>query len=296
MRGYLNVWDSYSLLNTLKVSYTYPLFENVGDGFVKIYGFNKGLKLKEVNGRLYFSGCSELVASMISGLWFNPYTYVKYLSRSSRSIIYELLEKFDGVSVSVNPWDLKTMFITIFLSRNTDFHRRTVAWVKTLINMVDVERVESFESLNLRAVGNSYQILQLNEVLPLIDEVFKKKSMLNDLSLTSRLTFFKEIEKDLLKIKFVGPKTIHAFALYALGLTTYAPIDRHFTNFLIRYSIVDNDFTYPNKRYCLRYDCLSNSLCPLRRRCLFFKAYDSFNVLTGWVQAVVYYLSVFKKV
>lgn len=286
----LDVWSGYSLTNTLRVSYAYPLFKKVSNVFAKIYGFNEGLKLKEVDSKLCFSGCCERTASMLSGLWFNPYTYVKYLSRSSRSLVYELLDKFDGVSVSINPWDLKTMFIIMFLSRNTDFHKRTVPWVRALINIVDVEHAEVLKGLDLKVVGSSYQILQLNEALPSINEVFRRSGKLDNADLTFRSTFFNNIKEDLLKIKFVGPKTVYAFALYALGLTTHAPIDRHFANFLIRNSIADEDFTYPNKKYCLKYDCLMNSPCPLRQRCLFFKAHEKFDVLTGWVQAVAYYL------
>jgi len=291
-----DAWSNYNLANTLRVSYTYPLFKKVGNAFVKIYGFNKGLKLKEVNGKLCFSGCCEITASMLSGLWFNPYDYVKYLSRSSKGLAYELLDEFDGVSVSIDPWDLKTMFVIMFLSRNTDFHKRTVPWVKTLINIVDIEHMEVPEGLDLKVVGSSYQIFQLNEVLSLLNEVFRKSGKLNNVGLTYRRTFFNNIKEDLLKIKFVGPKTVYAFALYALGLTTYAPVDRHFADFLIRNSIADEDFTYPNKKYCLKYNCLMNSPCPLRKRCLFFKAYEKFDVLTGWVQAVAYYIGKLKRI
>ena len=125
---------SYGL--SLYFSYLLPLFDIVekGDTIVvlKKRGWCSGLKIEVENNRARYTipkNCSEEYVSMILGL-------------ETKGIVdeffeeYGLRERFNYINnlvIMSSPRDKLMVFTTIFLSRNTDYYRNTVKWVKTII-------------------------------------------------------------------------------------------------------------------------------------------------------------------
>ncbi|MBS7611910.1 hypothetical protein KEJ27_06870 [Candidatus Bathyarchaeota archaeon] len=282
----LEAWSEFNLASSLKASFSLPLFENPKPNtFVKIYGYGAGLIFKTEKDATYYSGCSLNDALLLSGAWFNPLENVKKLGRREAAYIYEFWEVFPGLSIAVNPWDLRAMFYSIFLSRNTSYHVNTVRWLHHMTVKAGDEG--KLASLDPRVFGRSYQLAQLAEIKPNLDGILN--SITPGLELVKSKDVFSRIKAKLLQLPYVGSKTVHAFGLFCLGLTWLAPADRHLMTAAKSMGIMGDRVKMPKKELCMRYDCFANSdKCPKFEVCLTAKLMRDFGVMAGWLQTATY--------
>ncbi len=282
----LEVWSEFNLSSSLKASFSLPLFENPRlNVFVKIYGYSAGLIFKTEGGATYYRGCGLNDALLLSGAWFNPLENVKKLGRREAAYIYEFWEAFPGLSIAVNPWDLRAIFYSIFLSRNTSYHANTVRWLHDMIVKAGDEG--KLASLDPRVFGRSYQLAQLAEIKPDLDGILD--SITPGLELIKSKDLFPPIKAKLLQLPYVGSKTVHAFGLFCLGLTWLAPADRHLTTVVKSMGIVDDRVKMPKKELCMKYDCFTDSdKCPRFEVCLTARLMRDFGVMAGWLQTAAY--------
>jgi len=282
----LESWGEFNLVLSLKASFSLPLFKNLNPNtFVKTYGHCSGMVFKTDGRTTYYRGCSLREALVLSGAWFNPLENVKKLGRKRTSYVFRFWEVFQGLSIAVNPWDLKAMLYSIFLSKNTRYHVNTVKWLRDMVAEAGDE--DGLSYLDPRAFGGSYQLSQLAEVKPGLDRALSGICS-GPKSLGSEKAFAR-VKAGLLPLPYVGSKTVHAFGLFCLGLTSLAPADRHLVSIAKSIGIVDDKAETPKKKLCLKYDCSMNrDECPIFNKCLTTILTKSFGVMAGWLQTTTY--------
>ena len=277
----IEVWDGYDLHTSLYPSFAYPFYEfKDKNTILMVYGVYRNLLVrfdKSSNVIEYTPAYSRDVVERLTGIWFNPYEYISKLSSQAYNLASEILELIPGLGLAIDPFDQIGIFISIYLSRNTDFHINTVRWFKKIID--NARSDDEILNINFKSIGSSYQLQQLDDIKAIIK---------------SNINIFKygdvvELKKLILSIPYASIKTLHSFYLFARGYTIYAPVDRH----LIRYLklIGYEDVIPPVKRYCIRYQC---SKCIIRSRCGYYILRDKFNLMSGWIQTAIYLLDRFK--
>ncbi|MEM1558210.1 MAG: hypothetical protein QXI11_05510 [Thermoproteota archaeon] len=281
----LESWNKFNLSLSLKASFSLPLFENPEpNAFVKIYGHGSGMVFKTDGENTYYRGCGPREALVFSGAWFNPLENARKLSRRKASYIYKFWEVFPGLSIAINPWDLRAMFYSIFLSKNTRYHVNTLRWLHGMASRAMYE--ERLFSLDPRLFGRSYQLAQLSEIKPILNKI------LNHITPGFRLIgsrkAFSRVKPRLLSLPYVGSKSVYAFGLFCLGLTFFAPTDRHLMSIAKSAGIVEEDARIPEKRLCLKYDCFSDYNCPLFKVCTTVMLMRNFGTMAGWLQTATY--------
>jgi len=254
---------------SLYYSYLNPLFSIGFDNslvFMKSYGVCKGLVCSAVDGGfscIVPSDCGEKdlysVLGLDSRIVFNRFYDLLGLSGG--------LGFIDKITLLHSVGDKYPVFITIFLSRNTDYYRNTVQWVRTLLDMGCLEN-----PLKCRGLFGSYQYRQL---MSIIDDAGKL--------LSSGSGYWSEVLK-LLGLKNVGLKTIYAYLLHAYGYTQYAPVDRYYNDLLHQLGL--NGYQ-PSKTICLK-NKLDCSNCSYREGCLYSVAQRVFGEYNGVVQSLAY--------
>lgn len=279
----IEVWSEFNLEQSLEASFTLPFFDKIKDEYVKSYGRYRGLRIRQERNLLEFEGGSRLEAMMLSGAWFNPHVEIRRINRNERNILEKLLDVFPGLGIAINPWDKIATFYTVFLSRNTDYHSNTVKWVKRILREAQDE--EMIKSVNLSEVGKSYQLRQLIEVRDRIDSLFslgefkKEKYDLED---------FLGLRTKMLSIKYCGPKVVHGWGLFTLGLTYLSQVDRHLLNIGRSLRIINPDDRNPEKALCITSRCFLDRDCRILERCVTYKLYRLFGCMAGWFQTAAY--------
>lgn len=241
---------------TLLYSYSLPLFEvyETGSGFVfeKVRGALKGLKCefseKELTTTCTIpSGASSSVLERVLGLRYRHIfqDFCNYVSVKGSPC---------RVTLVAEPSDSRYVFYAIYLSKNTDYYVNTVLWTKMAVDTGVVK-------------ASSYIPREFNKVKPIVDVVFQRSQSLE------------ELVAGLLAVPGVGAKSISALLLHGYGLSMYAPVDRHYREYL------GSKWKEPHKAYCAKYklNCLA---CP--RNCIYKYAASKYGAYNGVVQSLVY--------
>ncbi len=263
--------DNYSLEYTLYPSFTLTMFKRIDKNYyTKLYGYSRGLLLRQENNNLYIDNIvSEDYLHDITGLWYSPHKYVNDVSYRYRDFAEKLVEYASCIRISVSRQDYKIIFLSTFLSRNTDYYTNVIKWVQNICEKSN--DLSNIDRNIILSVGRSYQLIQLCEVL---DKVLNIQ-LLSD---------FWDVRRVLLSIKYVGPKVVDAFLIFTKSTTQIAPTDVHYTRFIERFRLFEN-FVYPQKEYCRKYICED---CPRSNRCLTGLSYKHFGRLASWIQTVSY--------
>ncbi|MEM4889813.1 MAG: hypothetical protein QXJ64_10300 [Thermosphaera sp.] len=242
---------------TLLYSYYLPLFNIVetSQGFIfeKVFGVAKGLKcmFKEY----------ELLAECNIPSHVSRNNVVKLLGLNKSSFFADIcriinMEKCVSSNITLvnGDEDAKYVFYAIYLSRNTDYYVNTIKWTKQAITDGYID-------------SSSYIAREFNEVKESIDKVF------NNLNRPEELII------DLLSIRGVSVKSVTALMLHSYGLTNYAPIDRHYANYL------RSRLKQPVKNTCIKLK-LNCEVCP--RDCIYKYTLKKHGVYNGVLQSLVY--------
>ena len=277
----VEVWREFDLDLSLNASFVLPLFDKHHDEYVKFYGWSRGLKLRKETNTLKISHGTFREALLLSGAWFNPHVEIKKTERNARNILEEFLGVFPGLGVAINPWDRLAMLYTIFLSRNTDYYRNTVPWMRKILEKAKSE--DKLSMVNVSSIGKSYQIKQLSMVKQDFEEI-RKEMVEQDHSLND----FMNIRKRILSVKYCGPKIVHGWGLFSLGLTCLSQVDRHLLIIGKSLGIISSDDKIPSKNFCINSRCFINNDCEILNKCITYKLYKFFGDMAGWFQTAVY--------
>ena len=255
-------------------SFVSALFVRKDNAWIKIAGYNLGAILKETRNTLSCKGCSEEAFKEWTGLWFNPFEHLNEIGYKSKTI-FKIINSYRRLRIIVSSFDRPFILVLTFLSRNTDYHRNVRRWARYLFNSL-----ESFETDTIRRRLNtiksrSYQLRQLHEILESLSDIdFKKNSW--------------KLRRELMEIKYIGPKVVDAFLLFSKYDTIFTPSNIHLRRFATRLRLInDKELIVPSKKQCLGYDAYCPQ-CPLREKCItgFFNL--MYGRLSGFIQTIAY--------
>ncbi|QOJ78619.1 DNA lyase [Infirmifilum lucidum] len=267
MQAYVELEDrGIDLRLTLYPSFVLSLLQETGDGYVKIAGRSRGCVLRQTGG-LVVSSCGEELTSYLSGLWYRDVFERASVKRSMSRVIDTLRLVYSPLSLSVDPLDPLHVFVAVFLSQTTNYHANVLSWTRRLWFQTN----DPFEAATLASrVFSSFQVKRLPQAIECLPQVFNGDRY--------------EVRRQLVQCPYVGPKTADAFLLYALADPTSPPVDRHFVTMASKLGMFAG-LHPPRKEYCSKYRCED---CPLRDKCIRWRATRDLGELAGWVQTVFY--------
>jgi len=253
---------------SLYFSYLLPLFDaKVVDSaltFTKIHGVCRGLKCEWKGG----------VAECIVPGDCSEESYSEVLGLKNRVVVEEFYDTVSASSSGIprivimhSSLDKQLVFTTVFLSRNTDYYKNTVKWVKLMT-----------ASSCLQEPGKCADKIKSYQYVQLVENYAELRRIMEAGLSVSREAL------ELLTLKNTGLKTVNAYLLHSYGLTQYAPIDRYYGSLLRELGVTG---TLPSKELCLKYklDCDN---CYYRKKCIYFKAREFFGLFNGVVQSLTY--------
>ncbi|MEM1931431.1 MAG: hypothetical protein QW780_00825 [Sulfolobales archaeon] len=257
------------------------MFEKDGDCWIKVYGYGAGTRVC-VNGSLkcYGGACTGQFLDYVTGLWINKERFLEELEGPAREVAEGLVKEFYCLSISASPWDTFEILTAAFLSRNTDFHKNTVRWVKTFLRELASPTGVYVDLIAQAAISvyreyRSYQLLQFVEVLDKLVAIARMVPAMPP-SVTRR---------NLLKVKYLGPKVADSFILHSGLDTSRAPVDIHYMRFLKKSGLLGGEYIQPRKSYCTTYEC---STCPASQKCVYAHTVRLFKSLNGFTQTAAY--------
>lgn len=272
---------------TLYVSFSLPMFRKDRECWIKVHGHGAGAKICECGGlKCYGNACSERLLSYVAGYWIDIEKGLGELEGEAEKVADEVVKEFYCLSIAASPWDSLEILTSSFLSRNTDYHKNTVKWVRTLLNKLELSENGDEKNIMKAAIltyrqFRSYQLQQLIEVL---DDLLATTS---NISLSNP----SETRKRLLKVKYIGPKVADSFILHSGLDQSRAPVDVHYLKFLKRHRLLKQEYAYPQKDYCVKYECAS---CSLVKRCVYAHTARLFKSLNGFIQTSAYVMDKLK--
>jgi hypothetical protein len=252
---------------SLYFSYLLPLFEitrkRSGISIHKWTGYCRGLVIEchDLVCRIKYPGmCSRGFVEKITGI--DKHFLVRELFRK----MGDGFRVLDKITLIYDPIDRFEVFTSIYLSRNTDYYKNTVRWVKEWFRRGCPGRKDC------DTISSSYQF---REFLGIADKAY---SIMN-----RRLEPIREV-LELVRLHGVGVKSINAYLLHVYGITSYAPIDRYYREVL---EIIGSKQVIPSKDICLRtgFDCIK---CSYRTRCLYWITRIIFGDYNGIIQSIIY--------
>ncbi|RLG84338.1 MAG: hypothetical protein DRO40_01485 [Thermoprotei archaeon] len=271
--------EPYDPYLTIYPSFLYPFFDYINNykKWVKTCGYCKGAVIEFRDNTILLHNCNDdKVLPYWTGLWFVPRILLYDIEPRYMGFIENLVEKFEHIRLAISPQDPIWVFISVFLSRNTNFHTITVKWIKDIARFYENDPT----GINVLKIGRSYQLRQLKELLgdknlwSLIESI---RSNYNNEK------FCWKLRKTLISRRFIGPKTADAFLLFSTQCSLFTPADRHYLRFTRKY--FGQKLVSPNKRYCLINTCYE---CPISGNCITGWSILAFGRMSGWIQTIAY--------
>lgn len=272
---------------TIYPSFIYPLFDIVARDHLlvlrKSIGYIKNTVIT-IDMRRSIVSCENIdsidqqVIEELLGLWFKPWNYLSDVERKYLNFIEKIIDKHGGVRIAISPKDRKWVFISVFLSRATSFHTNTVKWVKK----IGLSGILDPFNTNYLSLGKNFQLKQINELLS--NDSLRNTIQENLNRISSEKTAWK-VRMNLVKIKYIGPKTVDALLLFSTRYSVFTPSDRHYKRFLKKFFNVE--LKPPIKSYCHLHTCYS---CSYTSSCITGWSISQFGKLSGWLQTISYLL------
>lgn len=266
------VWDGYSLSQTLYPSFTLSLLNKEGNTYTKRIGLCNGLKLVDsVNSvKVLNTQCSLEYIRELCGITEDPLNIVDEVDQKFNDLYYYLLTRWRGVGLSTASNDFDHVFVSIFLSKRTSYHRNVLSWMSSLFKMV--ESIDELSEIDVKNLIRSPQAIELNRVIKCYIDKVRYNVIRGNVD---------AVRLNLLEIKGVGPKVTYAFLLHAMRRTDFAPVDTHLMYFTTKVLALRG--LEPDKSVCLRYRC---DCC--KHQCILGNLRSFFGRALGYLQTVCY--------
>jgi len=249
---------------TLYPSFVLSLFEGGQGAYRKLAGRSAGCHMKQVGGELLTS-CPVEEAEYYTGVWYLEVRERESPSRSLSWLVELLLEAYAPLGLSVDVFDPLHIFTAVFLSQTTSYHTNVLSWTRRLWRMAD----DPLRAAELApSIGGSFQLRRLAEAVRCASSALQSG----------------DVRRELLRCRYVGPKTADATLLFALADASAAPVDRHMAGLCRRLGLFEGAGA-PRPSYCRRYRC---GECPARGGCTRWLASSQLGRLAGWVQTAFY--------
>jgi hypothetical protein len=258
----------FNLDKTIYPSFNYSLIKKINNKYIVIHGKLKNAVIVVSNNNILFNGLTFNQAREITGLWIDIENESRKLTRKNKRLIDELINYYADVGLSINTVDKDIMFLSSFLSRNTDFHRNVSRWINYLCDCG--LSLDCFEKAYLRF--RSYQLKDLTNAYQAFKKIGRK---IVDAPL-------------LLKTKNIGPKVIIAYLLFSSRVGKYyAPPDKNYQKMVKKLGLIEH-YVLPNKNLCLTHLNRKCYGCVLYDKCIVGQSIREFRGLSGWLQTILY--------
>jgi len=252
-------------------SFAYPLLQVEPSRLRKVFGVVRGMEIQLVNGGAVevknARGSDAVVKRVVEelmGCWCSAYNTFSNVSEKIRRRIRELVKVYSWMGVSTSSLDDVALFAAIALSRNTDFHRNVVSWMRKLLSRFDdISEVANLSEDSVVSIvgAASYQLRQLPAMLRAYLEA---RAVISEGRNPSRVRYVRRVLMS--RIPFAGPKVVDSVLLFIVKNPLYAPVDKNLVKFIELMDLVDVLGTrVPEKSLCLKYDC---DACPKRSDCI----------------------------
>ncbi len=263
-------------------SFALPLVDIDASRLAKLWGYCSKL-LIEVEGSRARVVHEDRVcldyAEVLLGRWLKLDEALHDVSTGSlQRIVEEVATIYGWLGVATSPKDDIELFASIYMSRNTDYHRNVLRWMKNILQLygTSMHVAEAPIEELARRVGSSYQVIQLPTAI---------RAYLASRGIALGPSAW-EARRAVMSIPFAGPKVADAFMLFVRLDPRYPPIDTNFMAFIqvlgLKRLLGDR---LPEKRLCLRYTC---STCPAAPRCTSNLSRRKLGRVAGWLQTVAY--------
>jgi len=295
MRLALEAQEPYSLDLSLKPSFVSSMYiRSRKNSWIKIAGTLGGLlKLEQRSPRVVTATCrrdlGDAVIELIrleTGLWHGPFEELVG-SLPYRDLLEGLARMYPGVRIPIAPHDFGCIFLAAALSRRTSYERFVLRWCRKIWNLYgcDPAIVSGLSLEDLKAIGSSYQVLQLMEIL----EDFRKINVDELRQLPPDIARLR-----LLSIRMLGPKAVDSLILSTFRAPHFIPCDTHLYRVASRLGFVEPGETcIPQKSLCLKYACtaskskITGAPCPKSGNCIREKL-SWLGEAGGWFQTLAY--------
>ena len=250
-------------------SFAYPLLSVEPHRVAKVHGVAKGLEIELRRGSLIIHSPdldNRVVRNIVYellGCWCSVSSAIGSLDSSLRSRIREVVKAYRWIGVSTCSVDDVEIFASIALSRNTDFHRNVVGWMRRLLEYLGrIDRVSEMSGDDVVSIVGvaSYQLRQLPPMIRAYMSIRRvaKSASDEDAHRVRRLIMN--------RVPFAGPKVADSVLLFIAKNPLYAPVDKNLIRFIELLDLGDVlGYRAPEKHMCIRYSC---DECPRRDSCI----------------------------
>ncbi|MCS7139202.1 MAG: hypothetical protein N3F04_01785 [Candidatus Nezhaarchaeota archaeon] len=275
----------YNLDLTLKPSFVSALYSKEEELYwVKCAGlYADALSLKQRGGSLEVCVEREVDNKVYeailceSGLWDEkPSSRISRLSGALMEQVKALSELFPGVRLSIAPHDFNCVFMTVILSKRTNYEVFVRKWVKMLWSRwrCRLDIIASLQPDDIKTIATSYQLVDLVRVLRDYVRASRRDEGVEE---TRRL---------LMSCWGIGPKIADATLLFTTKSPWIVPCDTHLQRVSKRLGWIENDTRLPTKSLCLTYYC--DECVDKYGSCLSTVIKELFPGFGGWVQTMIY--------
>lgn len=257
-------------------SFVSALFTKNNTKWVKTAGYRIGATIYSHNNVILCRGCDNQSFREWIGLRFNVDKNLIQSIKTNRKIVIGLVDYYKDLRIITSSFDRPFILALTFLSRNTSFHQNVKRWSKIIFNGLECFDIDIIKKRIEKMDKRSYQ---LNQLLSIIDEFSSIKFDDNPWRL----------RRDLMEIKYMGPKVVDAFLLFGGYSPVFAPADIHLRRFSKKLKLIprDRELVMPNRKICLEHDAFCPQ-CPLRDRCIFGVFRSLYGGLSGFLQTIAY--------
>jgi endonuclease III len=290
MRLQVKVQD-YNLNNTMLPSFIsslYVLLNPLRNQWRKKAGYLGGkLELMQSKRDIIEVKCTAEISKktlleyilLETGIWHDPFEkYLSKLPSKVRSKAEALAELYPGVRLPVAARDFDYLLIAIALSKRASYYNFVLHWCKELFQRfgADLNSIANLPEFELRRIGNSYQLFELQKTLQSYIKLFDRDTILKLSPEAAR--------KALMNCYGLGPKTVDSLILSTFKAPHFIPCDVHLKNVFERLEVIPKKSEMPLKKFCSRYFC---ETCPRAEVCIRSKL-SFLGDLGGWMQTLAY--------
>ncbi len=303
---------SFNLDLSLNPSFVSSLYAHTPKGWVKIVGFFKGLRLKQIHGLIEAEVKAESPREQLeseilleTGLWHGPFeSLLAKLPRRLRTVAEALADAYPGVRLPVAKHDFTEILIAVTLSKRTSYRRFVLPWCRKIWERYghELRRIAALPTEEVKRIGTSYQLF---DMLKTLKSYFEATRTIRKLPAELRQAItptrdpeelFRNASPEVARALLlnlcwgVGPKVADSIVLSTFQAPDVIPCDVHLAVIVRRLGIA-SELSLPRKSLCRNFSCLPSPYlrtCPVANECIRAVLARGLGELGGWLQTVLY--------
>jgi len=315
--------ENFNLNLTFEPSFVSTLYRKISQNiWVKVAGhLGNQLEFKQIKPDTLEVNCSagltekalQRRATIETGLWRGPYEErIGNLPKTVQPQIQALAEVYPGVRLPIVPLDFPYMLISAALSKRTGYSRFVLDWCQRIWSRYDgrIDLLAQANKSDLRSIGRSYQVVQLQKTLRSFSELPSHPERLPESVLeligepyVPAEEFLLWLTPELARMTLirgcwgVGPKVADSIILSTFKASHFIPCDTHLRIVAERLELAEVEGAkMPSKVLCSKYVCDQKTssqfnvpLCSWSTNGTCLRSRLMYLLKTGgWVQTLTY--------